>query len=81
MTTPSTGLSDRFSAQVRAALAYKRLGQDDLASGIGISRSTVSRRLRGNGDWPLDEAMRALEFLGYSSFDQFLGAAQVKESA
>lgn len=64
--TSQQSLSERFSAQVRAHLAYHRQGQAPLAESIGVSRSTLSRRLNGEADWPLDDAVAAAEFFGYS---------------
>lgn len=72
MTERTESLSERFSALVRAHLAFKRLGVTDLAAGIGISESTLYRRLNEGAKWPLDEAQSAAEWFGFGSLSDML---------
>lgn len=56
----------RFSAEVRAELARSRTSAGTLAPLLGISETTVYRRLNGDTGWPLDDAMTVAQHLGVS---------------
>lgn len=56
----------RFSAEVRAELARTRTTAATLAPILGVSEATVYRRLNGESDWPLDDAMAVALHLGVS---------------
>lgn len=56
----------RFSAEVRAQLARSRTSANSLAPLLGVSESTVYRRLSGDSDWPLDDAMAVAAHLKVS---------------
>lgn len=56
----------RFSAEVRAELARNRTSATSLAPLLGVSESTVYRRLKGQSGWPLDDAMTVAFHLGVS---------------
>lgn len=56
----------RFSAEVRAELARSRTSATSLAPLLGVSESTVYRRLKGESGWPLDDAMTIAVHLGVS---------------
>lgn len=55
--------SARFSAEVRARLAFARMSPADLAPVAGVSEATIYRRLNEQGKWPLDEAISVCRFL------------------
>lgn len=54
----------QFSAEVRAQLARKQLTSAQLAQGLGLSSSTISRLLSGQQRWSIDQANRASKWLG-----------------
>lgn len=58
------GLSARFSAEVRAELARTRTSATTLATLLGVSPATIYRRLNGDSEWPLDDAMTLALHLG-----------------
>lgn len=58
--------SGRFSAEVRAELARNRKTATSLSALLGIHEATVYRRLNGESDWPLDDAMTVAAHLGVS---------------
>jgi transcriptional regulator with XRE-family HTH domain len=59
-TRPTT---QRVAANVRAELAVRRISGTALAGALGITRSTMARRLRGDTPWPVDDLERIAEFL------------------
>lgn len=52
------------AANIRAALAYRRENQGDLAELLGYSPATVSRRMSGELAWNVDELALIAEHLG-----------------
>ena len=50
-----TTTQERVTADVRAYMKDRRLNQTDVARLIGVTQTSVSRRLRGEGRWTLDE--------------------------
>lgn len=69
-----TSLSERFSAQVRAHLAFHRLTVADLAAGTLVSEATLYRRLNDGKSWPLDQAAAVATWCGYDSLGDMLRA-------
>lgn len=59
-------LSTQVAAAVRAEAARKRIGQDAIASALGLSQASVSRRLRGVAPFELDEIPVVADLLGVS---------------
>lgn len=80
MDQPRPSLSERFSAQVRAHLAFRRLSVADLATGTGISDATIYRRINEGSRWPLDQAGEVAAWFGYETPGDML-AAGVQEPA
>lgn len=72
MNQPRPSLSERFSAQVRAQLAFRRLSVADLASGTGISDATIYRRINEGSRWPLDQAGDVAVWLGFEDIADML---------
>lgn len=70
----TSSLSERFSAQVRAHLAFRRLSVGDLAAGTGIPDTTLYRRVNEGSRWPLDQAALVAEWFGYESLVEMLAA-------
>lgn len=54
----------RVAGEVRALLARRQLSGKQLAARLGISQFSVSRRLRGQVPFSIDELAVAAEFLG-----------------
>lgn len=80
MDQPRPSLSERFSAQVRAHLAFRRLSVADLSAGTRISDATLYRRINEGSRWPLDQAADVATWFGYDSLGDML-AAGVQEPA
>lgn len=74
MDQPRPSLSERFSAQVRAHLAFRRLSVGDLANGTGISDATLYRRINEGSRWPLDQAAQVAEWFGFDTITAMLDA-------
>ena len=55
MLTSMATTQERVTADVRAYMKDRRLNQTDVARLIGVTQTSVSRRLRGEGRWTLDE--------------------------
>ena len=55
MLTSMATTQERVTAAVRAYMKDRRLNQTDVARLIGVTQTSVSRRLRGEGRWTLDE--------------------------
>ena len=51
---------------MRAELAARRISGTALASALGITRSTMYRRLDGASPWPVDDLEPVAAFLGVS---------------
>lgn len=56
--------ANRVAANVRAELAARRLSGTALATALGITRSTMYRRLDGRSTWPVDDLEKVADFLG-----------------
>lgn len=56
--------SQQVAGEVRALLARRRISGKQLAAHLGISQFAVSRRLRGETPFSIDELSCAAEFLG-----------------
>lgn len=54
----------RVAANVRAELAARRISGTALAMALGITRSTMYRRLDGTSKWPVDDVEKTANFLG-----------------
>lgn len=67
--TQSNTLADRVAAEVRAHLARRQLTGSALAATIGKSEMYVSRRLRGDVPFDLNDIEQAAQFLGVSVAD------------
>lgn len=65
-TSSKTDLNRRFSGEIRAELARSRTSAATLAPLLGVSEATIYRRLKGQTDWPLDDAMIVAAHLGVS---------------
>lgn len=48
-------LSERVASVVRAEMARKKVGQDEIAALLGLSQASVSRRIRGVTPFEVDE--------------------------
>lgn len=59
------------AAEVRAILAYRRIPQAALADVLGMSQVAVSRRLRGETLFDVDEVAKVAAFLGVSVADLY----------
>lgn len=64
--TDNAGISRKFSSEVRAELARSRTSATALAPLLGVSEATIYRRLNGDSDWPLDDAVTVAAHLGVS---------------
>lgn len=62
-------LSTQVAAAVRAEAARKRIGQEAIASALGLSQASVSRRLRGVAPFELDEIPVVARVLGVAVTD------------
>lgn len=76
VTTPVTNgasggqnLTDRVAAQIRALMAARRLTSAELGKALGISQSSASRRMVGDGTFNLDEIQATADWLGVSITD------------
>lgn len=59
-----TGRRSRIAGEIRAELGRQQRSQAALAAAIGISPSTLTRRLRGDKPFFLEEAQDIARFLG-----------------
>lgn len=66
--------TERVAAEVRAELARQRVSQETFSQRIGMSQSTLSRRLTGEIPFDTTELARVAEALGVpvSQFTQFV---------
>lgn len=64
--TAKAPISRRFSGEVRAELARRQAPAQSLSPLLGVSEATIYRRLNGEADWPLDDAMTVARHLGVS---------------
>jgi len=62
-------------AEIRAGLARKSLTQDQLATQLGLSRTGVYRRLRGEVAFSADELVHTAAFIGVALDTLFTAAA------
>jgi transcriptional regulator with XRE-family HTH domain len=63
------GRSQQVAGEVRALLARRQISGKQLAAHLGISQFAVSRRLRGQTSFSLDELSAAADFLGVALED------------
>ena len=56
--------SEIVAAEVRAELARRKIPQSGLVSVLGMSEVSVSRRLRGETPFDINELVAVAEFLG-----------------
>ena len=49
---------------IRVAMAARGISQNDLAKGMGLSKSALSQKMRGVIVWTLPDMQKAGEFLG-----------------
>lgn len=61
--------SRRVAGEVRAHLARRQLSGKQLATALGVSQFSVSRRLRGEVPFSVDELSVAADFLGVDLSD------------
>lgn len=59
----SETLSQHVAAEVRAAMARRRVSQSGLAAELGIAQSGLSRRLNGQVPFDIDELEKLSTFL------------------
>jgi DNA-binding Xre family transcriptional regulator len=50
-------------------MAVRRISGTALAEALGITRSTMYRRINGEADWPVDDLERVADFLGIDVMD------------
>lgn len=62
----TTTTTQRVAANVRAEAAARRISGTKLAQAVGVTRSTMYRRLDGLTPWPVDELERVAQFLKVS---------------
>jgi len=55
---------DDFNDHVRGELRRQRKDQGDLATYLGLQRSTVNRKICGHEGWTYKEYLTIKEFLG-----------------
>lgn len=60
--------------QVHNLLWDKRIRNKQLAAHLGISESTLSKKIRGDRPWTLDEVLSTAEFLDVPLTDLLPGA-------
>jgi transcriptional regulator with XRE-family HTH domain len=58
------GRSRQVAGEVRAVLARRQISGKQLASQLGMSQFAISRRLRGETPFSIDELAASAEFLG-----------------
>lgn len=71
----TTSTTHRVAANVRAELAARRLRGSDLADALGVSHSTMYRRLAGDSAWPVDVVEAAAAFLDVPVLSLFVERA------
>lgn len=54
----------QVAANIRAEVARRGLTQGQLAAGLGISQTNVSKRARGKVEWSLNEIETVARLLG-----------------
>lgn len=59
----------RVAENVRAEMAARRISGTALADALGITRSTMYRRLDGNSPWPVDDLEKVADFLKVELMD------------
>lgn len=69
---------DPALAEIRAGLARRRLTQAQLATALGLSRTAVHRRLRGEVDMTLNELRATAQLIGIPVTD-IVGAPALAE--
>lgn len=57
--------TDPAVEELRVAMTRRRMKQEALAAGLGVSRMTVGRRLSGEVDMTIPEFRAAADVLGY----------------
>ena len=63
-----------IAAEVRAAVARKRVRLDELSAATGIARSTLSNKINGNSDFTVSELVEVAIALDVSAAE-FLPSA------
>lgn len=63
------GRSQHAAGEIRAHLARRQISGKTFAARLGLSQFAVSRRLRGQTPFSIDELSRAAEFLGVPLVD------------
>lgn len=63
------GRSREVAGEIRALLARRQASGKQLASHLGMSQFAISRRLRGETPFSIDELAAAAEFLGVPMSD------------
>jgi transcriptional regulator with XRE-family HTH domain len=66
-------VSEGVAEELRALLARRQISGKQLAAHLGISQFAVSRRLRGETPFTVDELTAIAEFLGVSLHDLLPG--------
>ena len=61
---PTSSASERVAAEVRAALARRKISTRQLAADLGASQSHTARRVTGKVPFSLDELERVADYLG-----------------
>lgn len=56
----------------KAALAAKGMTQEDLANRLGMSRNSLSNKIKKGGDFRKDEIVKMYEIFGKKVVDAFL---------
>lgn len=56
--------TQRVATNVRSELAARRIKPPAFASLMGWPKATAHRRMRGEGQWPIDDVERAARVLG-----------------
>jgi transcriptional regulator with XRE-family HTH domain len=67
VTKDATGgatLNERVAAQIRALMAARRKTSADLGEALGISQSSASRRMLGDGLFTLNQIQETADWLG-----------------
>lgn len=64
----------KVAAEVRAEMARQFRSQSELAAVLRVSQTAVSRRLKGEISFDVDELVRTADFLGVSIAQLLSGA-------
>lgn len=70
--------NERIGAEVRAWMARRELRQIDVAEVLGVAQKNVSRRIRGDIPFRIDELLTLARFMGIT-LAQLLGEEIVNE--